>query len=165
MSSYDSYQAAGIVIPAGVNSGEHSTICPQCFHDPEKFMDKNLAVNLDKRTWYCHQCWWSDGLRKGGAYVSGNGRNRATGPATPVDKPDSDCKAECNRKAYAIAKRLPESLLEELHLTDITYQGSKAIRIPYLKRGGKEGPKYRLALPASNGCQRGDAPMTSDNPR
>ena len=33
------------------------------------------------------------------------------------------------------------------------------------ERGGKEGPKYRLALPASNGCQRGDAPMTSDNPR
>ena len=78
---------------------------------------------------------------------SGNGRNRATRPATPVDKPDSDCKAECNRKAYAIAKGLPDSLLEELRLTDITYQGSTAIRIPYLKRDGTDGAvRIRTAL-------------------
>ena len=147
MSGYASYAEAGIIIPNSAGGGEYRTTCPKCSHTRTKSQDKFLSVNLDKGTWYCHNCESSDGLGGGGTYTPEIRRNRATRSPTSANKPNSDCKAECNRKAYATAKKLPENFLEKLRLTNISDQGRTAIRIPYLKRDGKEGAvRIRTAL-------------------
>lgn len=53
----------GINIPAGRISGEVQMTCPKCSHTRKKKQDKCLSVNLDKKTWYCHHCQWSGGLK------------------------------------------------------------------------------------------------------
>ncbi|HUW15341.1 MAG TPA: hypothetical protein VM537_36860, partial [Anaerolineae bacterium] len=55
-------------------------------------------------------------------------------------------------EAYAEAKRLPLAYLkDELGLSQITYQGQTAVRMPYLDQEGAEiGVRFRLALGGNN---------------
>lgn len=45
--------------------GEVRATCPRCSPDrrPEHRHEKDLSVNVEEGTWYCHHCGWSDGLR------------------------------------------------------------------------------------------------------
>jgi hypothetical protein len=53
----------------------------------------------------------------------------------------------CTLAAYAELKRLPEPFLKELGLSDISYQGAPALRIPYRDLGGTEpAVRFRTAL-------------------
>ena len=53
----------------------------------------------------------------------------------------------CTLAAYAEHKGLPEPFLKELGLSDISYQGSPALRIPYRDSGGTEpAVRFRTAL-------------------
>jgi hypothetical protein len=55
--------------------------------------------------------------------------------------------AGCTLAAYAEAKRLPIALLRTIALTQISYQGSPAIRIPYPGIDGCDGAvRFRIAL-------------------
>jgi putative DNA primase/helicase len=60
----------------------------------------------------------------------------------------------CTLKAYAEAKRLPVEFLKSLGLSDITYSGSPAVRVPYWDPEGQEkAVRFRCAL---NKGARGD---------
>lgn len=53
----------------------------------------------------------------------------------------------CTLQEYAEAKRLPPDFLRRLGLSEITYQGSPAIRIPYFVEGGQEARiRFRTGL-------------------
>jgi hypothetical protein len=55
--------------------------------------------------------------------------------------------SSCTLEAYARAKRVPVDFLKSLGLSDVTYSGSPAIRIPYRNREGQEkAVRFRLAL-------------------
>ncbi|MBM3270856.1 MAG: hypothetical protein FJZ01_24760, partial [Candidatus Sericytochromatia bacterium] len=55
--------------------------------------------------------------------------------------------AGCSLAAYAGAKRLPIEFLRERGLTEITYQGAPAIRIPYTSPdGGLVAVRFRIGL-------------------
>jgi len=59
----------------------------------------------------------------------------------------SDSPAGCTLAQYAEAKRLPIEFLRSIGLTDITYMGSPAIRIPYHRPDGTDGAiRFRLRL-------------------
>ena len=53
----------------------------------------------------------------------------------------------CTLSAYAGYKRLPEAFLKELGLSDMSHQGSPALRIPYWDASGAE-PAVRFRMPS-----------------
>lgn len=63
-----------------------------------------------------------------------------------VNPPDQRCNS-ATVAGYAELKNLPMEFLGALNLTDFTYQGSPAVRIPYLDRSGNEtAVRIRRAL-------------------
>ena len=71
-------------------------------------------------------------------------RRRPSGPPSP---PTTHQPSSCTLRAYAEAKALPEEFLGRLGLSDITYSGSPAVRIPYFDPDGEEtAVRLRLAL-------------------
>jgi twinkle protein len=60
-----SFSEYGIKIPSDA-SGEVRAICPECTpsrkHQHQN--ERDLAVNIDEGTWYCHHCGWSGGLKQ-----------------------------------------------------------------------------------------------------
>ena len=71
-------------------------------------------------------------------------RRRPSGPPSP---PTTHQPSPCTLRAYAEAKALPEEFLGRLGLSDITYSGSPAVRIPYFDPDGEEtAVRLRLAL-------------------
>jgi hypothetical protein len=77
--------------------------------------------------------------------VSANGYGGGEGSAVPDPGPTTP--PSCTLEAYAEAKRLPVEFLKSLGLSDITYSGSPAIRIPYRDREGHEkAVRFRRAL-------------------
>jgi hypothetical protein len=77
--------------------------------------------------------------------VSANGHGGGEGSAVPDPHPTPP--PSCTLEAYAEAKRLPVKFLRSLGLSDITYSGSPAVRIPYRDREGQEkAVRFRCAL-------------------
>jgi hypothetical protein len=67
--------------------------------------------------------------------------------AETVSDPRPTLPSSCTLQAYARAKRLPVDFLKSLGLSDVTYSGSLAIRIPYRNGEGQEkAVRFRLAL-------------------
>ncbi len=54
-----------IHIPNGAE-GEVRAICPKCTPSRKAHHqnEKDLAVNVDEGTWFCHHCGWADGLKE-----------------------------------------------------------------------------------------------------
>jgi hypothetical protein len=93
--------------------------------------------NPEKQVWCCDVCG------EGGGAID---LARRLGVMRESQPPPSSVQP-CNLAAYAALKRLPISFLQSLGLSDINYQGSPAVRIPYLLDDGTEGPvRFRLAL-------------------
>jgi hypothetical protein len=71
--------------------------------------------------------------------------------ATPASAPPPTAVA-CTVAAYAKRKGLPVEFLRGVALRDVSYQGSPAIRMPYLREYGTEGAvRFRTALEKSAG--------------
>jgi hypothetical protein len=67
-------------------------------------------------------------------------------PVTSAPPPTRQT-SSCTLQAYAEAKHLPADFLGRLGLSDITYSGSPAVRIPYFDQDGDEtAVRIRLAL-------------------
>lgn len=56
------YNDHGINVPPGA-TGQFRTHCPVCTPDRRKKNLKDLAVSVDKGTWFCHHCGFTGGLR------------------------------------------------------------------------------------------------------
>ena len=91
------------------------------------------------------------GLKMRDLFSSG-GHGGGVGGA--VSDPPPTPPPSCTLEAYAEAKRLPVEFLRSLGLSDVTYSGSPAVRIPYRDREGQEkAVRFRCAL---NKGARGD---------
>jgi hypothetical protein len=68
-------------------------------------------------------------------------------PSSSPARPPTRQHTPCTLQAYAEAKALPAEFLERLGLSEITYSGSPAFRIPYFDQDGDEtAVRIRLAL-------------------
>ena len=62
-------------------------------------------------------------------------------------QPSATVQCSCTLEDYAEAKALPVEFLREIGLSTISYLGSKAVRMPYLKEDGTEGAaRLRISL-------------------
>ena len=129
----------------GKASGEIKALCPECSHSRKKKTDPCLAVNLDKRTWFCHHCEWSGGL-KGGNGHHGNGPK-----PKPTPKPNYSTKKGLSEKAriWFHERRITNEVLERNKITDgpvwmpQVEKEVNAIQFPYIKNGEVVNVKYR----------------------
>ena len=76
--------------------------------------------------------------------------SKSNGKQVVTSAPDSSTtqsEVGCTLEQYAEAKRLPAEYLRQLGLTDCSYSGKPAVRIPYSDENDTEGPvRFRLAL-------------------
>jgi len=120
-------------------SGEHADTHP------------SARWNRTKAAWCCDVCRTGSGALALAALLGVALPPRAPGGRgdTPTRKPieHSHTAAGCTLAAYAAAKRLPESFLRDLGLSDISYQRAPAVRIPYRNPDGTEAAvQYRVRL-------------------
>lgn len=52
----------GIALPRNATGPEVATTCPRCSNERKKKSAKPLSVNVEKKTWFCHHCSWTDGI-------------------------------------------------------------------------------------------------------
>jgi hypothetical protein len=65
---------------------------------------------------------------------------------TPSIRPATVQPLGCSLSAYAQAKHLPETFLKEIGLTEVSFHGTPAVRIPYRHIGGEPAVRFRTAL-------------------
>lgn len=76
-----------------------------------------------------------------------NAERREGGVSSPKPRATVQPTSGCTLDAYSSAKKLPLDFLKRLGLSEITYMGSKAVRIPYLDEAGHETAiRFRTAL-------------------
>lgn len=104
----------GIEVPPG-RSGQVRAVCPQCSPSrrPEHRRERDLSVNLDEGSWFCHHCGWSGGL-KGGEEA----------PSRP--------RTESGRREY----KRPEPLAGELTAEALAFFASRRIPAEVVRRNG-----------------------------
>ncbi|MCH8314245.1 MAG: toprim domain-containing protein, partial [Nitrospinae bacterium] len=123
--------------------------CPECSHTRKKKTDPCLAVNLDKKTWYCHHCEWSGGLKNGNGH-HGDGQ-RFTSKSKTVTKPEysSSCGLSEKSRAWLHERGITDEVLERNQITDgpewmpQTEREENCIRFPYFKDGVVVNVKFR----------------------
>ncbi len=149
---------------AGVDTRKPKSIrCP--FHDDHS---PSSGVYVEAGVWRfkCHSCGFGGDVfdvrakvsgrevaellreaRQGGRTTS-NGKRGGRGVSTPRDNAATvQHPTSCTLAQYADAKQLPEDHLRRLGLSQITYQGHPAVRIPYTGPSGADGPvRFRTAL-------------------
>lgn len=55
---FESYEKAGITLPAGRTSGQIAMTCPRCSKTRTKRGSRCLSLNADIGAWTCHHCEW-----------------------------------------------------------------------------------------------------------
>lgn len=88
---------------------------------------------------------------RGDIYPPKNTSNSATPPngrkPAPPTESEASSPAGCTLTAYAQAKRLPIDFLQRLGLSDMSYLGRPAVRVPYHDAHGAEtAVRFRIAL-------------------
>ena len=88
------------------------------------------------------------GISRAELFTAGGDEGRGGTPIPPNGA--ATVQRSCTLEAYAEAKRLPAEFLKRLSLSDASYAGRPAVRIPYLAGDGTEGAvRFRLALTKS----------------
>jgi hypothetical protein len=131
--------------------GFYRAFCPA--HDDRRTPNLDVKEGEDGRVLLCRAgCFTEEvvealGLKMRDPFssnVSSNDHGVGDGGAVLDPRPTPP---SCTLEAYARAKRLPVEFLKRLGLSDVTYSGSPAIRIPYRDREGRErAVRFRRAL-------------------
>jgi twinkle protein len=132
-------------------SGETRVLCPQCSPVRKKANAKDLSVNAEKGTFFCHHCTWTGGLTEG--------EQKTSNPYA-----DQRTKAKTFRKlaAWGDMPELPDWAKEWLKARGITPEIAKAAKLaagmhdfkalgetlpaiyfPYFRNGELVNVKYR----------------------
>lgn len=136
--------------------GEWVGLCP--FHDDH---DPSLSVNAEKGLWHCFGCG------AGGDVIAFVQKAEGLSFADALDRLEQEAAVGTDPPGltvaqYAVAKKLPLELLEELGVEDTRYQGRPAVAIPYRDRvGTKKTLRLRVALLGEGRFRwrKGDRPM------
>lgn len=59
---YETFEAAGIELPAHARQGNVKVKCPRCTDERKNKHDKSLSVNVTDRIFVCHNCGWGGRL-------------------------------------------------------------------------------------------------------
>jgi hypothetical protein len=102
----------------------------------------SLSVHYRDSKWLikCHAgCDWQTiiaavGIAPGDLFDSDDGRGASYPPNNRATVQPSGLTLD----GYAVAKALPVTFLKECGLSDLTFNGRSAVRIPYLAPGGDE---------------------------
>ncbi|MBK7405063.1 MAG: hypothetical protein IPJ41_10610 [Phycisphaerales bacterium] len=128
--------------------------CP--FHD-DQHPSAGIYVEGEIFRFKCHGCGFGGDLFDVRARASGRdladvlrdarGAEGAGGTSSSRKGSTVQHPPGCTLAEYAEAKRLPIDFLREAGLTEISYQGTRVIRMPYLTPDGSVGPvRFRTAL-------------------
>lgn len=128
------------------SKGEIVFQCP--FPDHNDVNHPNARWNEAKATFYCDLCGKGGGALKL-ADLLGIQRPEKRGEGGSMIPPNNTATLQhsgCTLEEYAEAKMLPVDFLQSVcQLSEITYLGKKAVRIPYLKQDGAEGAtRFRI---------------------
>jgi hypothetical protein len=141
----------GVLAVAGGpdNRGEYLAFCPA--HEDRKTPNLRVRKAEDSRVLLrcfagCGQDEVLSALAEKGVgkadLFARNGHGGRRGATTPRNRVHA-----CTLAAYAEAKGLPVEFLARLGLSDASYAGQQAVRMPYLDESGSEGAvRFRLAL-------------------
>ena len=134
----------------GVRSqnGFYRALCPA--HDDRKTPNLDIKEGEDGRVLLLCRAGCSTeevvetlGLKMRDLFSSG-GQSGGEGRAISDPRPTPP---SCTLEAYAGAKRLPVEFLKSPGLSDVTYAGTPAVRIPYRDQEGQErAVRFRRAL-------------------
>lgn len=143
------FAEVGIEVRYGAGS-EQRAICPRCTpgRKREHQREKDLAVNVQDGTFYCHHCGWSGALNAG----TDDWRDRP--PIRPVYTPprppaESDSVLPTEVLAWFAHRGIPDWVLSAAHITageEFCPQLGKpalTIRFPYHRDGELVNVKYR----------------------
>jgi twinkle protein len=146
MTTYATWNDTRIELPRSPNKPEIDTLCPECSHTrstPQNRREKCLGVNLDEKTWFCHNCGWK------GALTSTDWRARVAPPPKPAPK-----KSELPRAAsldpdswvveFFEQRKIGASVLLRNGVRAGHYNGHDAIVIPYRRNGEIITAKFRF---------------------
>lgn len=133
--------------------GEIRFRCPDDGHEDRC---PSARWNRVKAAWRCDACGTSGGAldladRLG---IVKPARKRGGGRVAPPNITAPVQHSGCTLAQYAAAKRLPAEFLKSCGLSEISYQGQPAVRIPYRLLDGTDGPvQFRVAVerPAEGG--------------
>lgn len=107
----------------GVNyfgSEEQRCVCPQCppHKSPGAERDRDLAVNIKKKTWMCHRCGWSGGLLK-------YDKQEFTKPVFKPIKVENAKSPSEKTMAYFKSRGITQNVVERNKITTGTYYFEK----------------------------------------
>ena len=129
------YADYGIEIPEGAE-GEVRAICPRCTPGRKSHHqgEKDLAVNVDSQTWFCHHCGWADGLK--------DEKNSQPKYERPTYEPNNLPQGMID---YFAKRGISKSTLDKANVGYLQPQGkqSGAIQFPRYKKGEVVAIKYR----------------------
>ena len=129
------YADYGIEIPEGAE-GEVRAICPKCTPDRKSHHqgEKDLAVNVDSQTWFCHHCGWADGLKNIESYQPKYER--------PTYEPNNLPQGMID---YFAKRGISKSTLDKANIGYLQPQGKQggAIQFPRYKQSEVVAIKYR----------------------
>jgi len=134
--------------------GELRGLCP--LHDDH---EPSWSGNRHTGLWRCFGCGAQGNTYQFAERVGESipakdrqdGRRKGGGNIPPDDTAIVQSSLGCTLEQYAEAKKLPTHFLRNLGLSNISYMGFPAVRIPYFDTGGAEvAVRFRLALGGEN---------------
>ncbi len=124
----------GIFVPNSA-SGEIRVKCPQCTPTRKHKGEKDLSVNIEKKTWLCHHCGWTGGL--GETVEAWEPVKSYTKPAfIYVDLPQ-------NMLDYLFGRGITQKTIAANQITAGKIGPKDAVKFPYFKGGEVVNAKYR----------------------
>jgi twinkle protein len=140
------YADYGIDLPSGAH-GEIDVVCPECTPNrkPEHRFRKDLSVNTDLGTWYCHHCDWTGGL---GTRTPIASRIKVWERPRPMPQVTAPTLWQ-NAVAYFASRGIPESVLTEKGVAASTTYCHECggevghVHFPYLVDGEHINTKHR----------------------
>ena len=135
MNLFIDYGINGIDLRAG---GQQRTLCPECSHSRQNHPnEKCLSVNVDDKTWLCHHCAWSGGIKEKDA--------RKTWQDAPKPKKinfHNDTKSDAMVE-YFKSRGITKDVLEVEKIVTVSAYGKDWIAFPYSIESEIVNVKYR----------------------
>lgn len=129
------YGIKGIDLRAG---RQQRTLCPECSHSRQNHPnEKCLSVNVDDKTWLCHHCGWSGGVKEKDARKTWH-----DAPKPQAVRFHNDMKSEAMVK-YFKSRGISKDVLESEKIVTVIAYGKEWIAFPYKMQGEIVNVKYR----------------------
>lgn len=144
--SAQTFADLGINLPPGA-SGEVRVICPKCGgpkrSKPMNRNDKDLAVNVDDGTFYCHHCGLSGALKTGMNGTSYGSRLKSWQPPKSI-APAPETAQDRMYRWFLKERGIARHVIDRNRITAVIGKtGQEAVAFPYYRDGIHVNTTYR----------------------